>query len=95
MVERETQREHRINQHYMDVLRGAIAEAGLTRKEVEEIAGYAPGSLVRWLANKQIMRAPVFTVIAVAIGADVAELTARAMAKIKAAGVLDEFPAGR
>lgn len=78
-----------INKHFMAVLAGAIKEAGFTHSQVDEKLGVAASSTNRWLRNAQVMRAPTFIAIAIAIGADPEELTARAMRRVEAAGLLD------
>lgn len=83
-------REKATNAHFMAVLKGAIKEAGLNYSQVDELIGAADGSTGRWLRNVQVMRAPTFVAICVAIGADAEELMGRAMKRIKAAGLLDD-----
>lgn len=83
-------RDKATNAHFMAVLKGAIGEADKTYSEVDALIGVAEGTTGRWIRNVQVMRAPTFVAICLAVGADPEELMARAMKRIKAAGLLDD-----
>ncbi|WP_062077771.1 hypothetical protein [Demequina globuliformis] len=82
-------REKAENEHFMKVLDDAIYQARLKYTDVDALIGASEGTTGRWIRNVQVMRAPTFVKIAVAIGSDPSKLMAEAVARMEAAGLLD------
>lgn len=91
-------RDRAINAYFMGALAGAFRERGVTPTEVARRAGMAQQQVSDWMANKRVMTAARFVILARAAGLDDAEiglLVKQATERARQAGLFDTAPSLR